>query len=448
MNCSKRSFFYLIRKRKKTINLFLLLVVISSFLLTTFTILQSTDTVSWYMRNTVGAAFHMRMQPNMSSSSEMITEGSLDEQTIKTIMKHKEIKYYNANNYGYTKSDSLKFIPGMDDNEENNMGEVSALHNSSLDSSFVDKELGLVEGRHITKDDKNKIIISEELAKENNITIGDTLNFTQADLELDGMYFKDGIKEKTKFVDAEVVGIYKVLIPQANAALQPTAGLLINRIYTDHNFLIDLDLAKVREYTSGASFYIKDPLALNDIVENVKEIDTIDWDNIFIVKDDFNYEKMASGLQTIEDLVFVLLIVVSVVSFAFLVLILTLRIRSRIHEVGILLSIGKSKTDIVLQFIIEVIIVLLIAFIFSIGITYILTGILENYIFADININQIKDQVMETGVLKENIKYVSMTINTTLLMGFVQLVAIIITVIVSSISIIRLNPREIFSKMS
>ena len=46
-------------------------------------------------------------------------------------------------------------------------------------------------------------------------------------------------------------------------------------------------------------------------------------------------------------------------------LLLSFRIHSRIHEIGILLSIGVSKIEIIVQIILEVLIIAVVAFIIS-----------------------------------------------------------------------------------
>jgi len=407
------------------------------------------------MRTSVGAAFHIRSSVGLNFNDGEIQENKeaqpiITDEAIQNIMGNDEIKYYNASNSGYIKSDAVEFIPGVEDTADNNMGQVEALTYSALDSAFREKTLELTEGRHITKNDENAILISEELAAYNNLSVGDKLIFTHAMLDVEGSNYVDGIRDKTAYIEAEIIGIYKIMKPQGNAGLQPTAGLLANQIYSDHSFLINLHMADKGCYMDGASFFIGDPINLDAIVSEVKSQDSIDWDKFFIRKDDFNYEKIESGLQTIQNLVTILLVCVSVVSLAVLMLILALRIRNRIHEAGMLLSIGLSKKEIVGQFIAEVAVVAIIAFVCSYFAAGFVAGTVENNVLADMHIGQVAEQVVETGLQAGTAQaaYLSMAVMETIFIYISQFMVITAAVLLSSLAVIRLKPREILSKMS
>lgn len=139
-------------------------------------------------------------------------------------MEGGNIKYCNALNYGYAKSDALDFIPGEGFNDGSNMGKVAAMNYTSLADQFIENKLELIEGRHLTKKDKNKILISEELALANQLKVGDRVKFTHAGLnKADGEY-QDSIPIKNAFSEAEIVGIYKDKTGQPGEAGTPHRG--------------------------------------------------------------------------------------------------------------------------------------------------------------------------------------------------------------------------------
>jgi putative ABC transport system permease protein len=138
-----------------------------------------------------------------------------------------DLRGYNTESDGYAKGEQIQFIVGIGDNEDSNMGKVTAVRDSSLMDQFLNSEWKLLQGRHITSSDRNKILISKELADYNNLKVGDSLKLTHAKLGVNDNEYYDVIPEKTAFTTVEIVGIYKTLI-QSSEGSSPTAGLSVN----------------------------------------------------------------------------------------------------------------------------------------------------------------------------------------------------------------------------
>lgn len=451
MSFLKRTMLYLARKKGKTLILFLLLFTVSAFVLSCFSILYVTGEVAANMRTAVGAAFHIRSSgdvPAQGTSVATKKQADITEQAVQQIMKNGNLKYYNGRNSGYAKG--LTFMPGAYHTDENNMGQISANNYSALHQHFQDKILELTEGRHITPSDKNAVLISETLAALNGLSVGDMVSFLPAELAQEGNDFIDAQKDTETTVKAEIIGIFKELEPQADAAYQPTAGLRSNMMFSDHAFLVDLGLTNEGEYSGGVSFYIGDPINLDAVVETVKQSDSIDWDSYFIRKDDFNYEKISAGLQTIQNLIKTLLVCVSVVSAAVLILILAMRMRGRIHEAGILMSVGIPKKEVLGQFVVEVVIVAIIAFMCSYFTAGVVSGMVESGILDSLQVVQIEEQALQTGLAANSAPaaLLTMPIIMTFIIYAYLLVVIVTSACLSSLAIIKLKPRQILSKMS
>ena len=247
------------------------------------------------------------------------------------------------------------------------MGRVTAVRDSEWADVFLRGEYTLLAGRHIQPEDENKILISAELAAENSLEIGDVLTLTHAGLgQQDGEYI-DTILEKTAFAQVEIVGIFQCG-KVADSADAPTAGKAANHMYSDSHLLVHLREQQEGVYAGEIAFYIADPLELDALLERVAAIDSIDWENHVLRKNDFQYEQIAGQLQNLQGLAAALIAIVSVLSTAILMLILMMRIRGRIHEAGICLSVGKPKTEIIGQFALEACVLLcagfLLAFLF------------------------------------------------------------------------------------
>lgn len=373
---------------------------------------------------------------------------------IKQIQSCGDIAYHNPINYGYAKGEQLAqgnpitFIHGEKHTEDNNMGAVTALRYSALETDFVDEVLTLSTGRHITEADTNAILISSDVAAVNGLSVGDKIILSSSELgEADGEYIDvwSGERKKTTVM---IVGIYDIL--EADANVTATAGRQENRIYASIDVLTQLAASDPSVYTGEVGFYVTDPKTLDEIVSKVQQIEEIDWETHFIRTNDFQYSKIADSLASLGDLIKILLVCVSVVSAAILTLILTLRIRGRIPEAGILVGAGIPKGEIIKQFLLEVLIVAVIAFLFSYAVSLGIGHKLGNYLLADFQPNLISTAVLQNGI-SDTVSidsYLTLGVVKTLLIYGCQLIVVVLSVLLSSASILKLKPREILTKMS
>lgn len=453
MNFTQRAMLYISRKKGKTISLFLVVFVVAVFLISCFGVLNASERLSRDIRISLGAAFYIRANTEVSMNENGETEVKennvhITQKEIDEIMQKGEIKYYNPINYGFAKSDVIQFIPGDKHTEDNNMGKVTALRFSALAPNFTDETAVLVEGKHITGTDSGKILISEQVADENHISVGDVITLTHAKLgELDGKYI-DEISDKIAFSKVEVTGIYRLNTNDTSA--RPTASIAANEIYASLDVLNELQECETDIFTGEVDFYITDPAKLEYITRNVQLLQSIDWTTHFIRTNDFQYSKIADRLSSLGDLVKILLVVVSVVSTAFLTLLLTMRMRSRMQEAGILLAAGVSKGQIMAGFLLEVLSVTIIALILSYTASLCVTGFLGRSLFGELQPNLLSEEKI-TGGIQNSLQienYLRLSVIETFIIYCCQLVVIAFSTLVSSIMIMRLKPKEILSKMS
>lgn len=453
MNFTQRAFAYLSRKKGKTISLFLVIFIVAVFLISCFGILNASEKLSRDIRTSIGAAFYIRANTKVSMKENGETEITenyvhITQKVIDEIMQTGKIKYCNPINYGFAKSDAIHFIPGDKHTVENNMGKVTALRFSALAPDFTDETAVLIEGKHITDKDNGKILICEQLANANQLSVGDTLTLTHAKFcEADGAYI-DEIPVKTAYAQVEISGIYKLNAP--DASIKPTAGIAENEIYASLDVLNELHESEMGIYTGEVDFYITDPAKLENITRNVQLSQSIDWTTHFIRTNDFQYSKIADQLSSLGNLVKILLILVSVVSAAFLTLLLTMRMRSRMQEAGILLAAGLTKRQILAGFLLEVLSVAVIALILSYIVSFSVTRFLGYSLFGGLQPNLLNEETLTAGMNSstqiEN--YLKLSGIETSLIYLCQFIVITASTFVSSIRLTRLKPKEILSKIS
>ncbi len=453
MDWKKRAGLYLLRKKGKAISIFLLIMVVSTFLISCFSLLTASEKLASDIRGALGAAFYLRASTGVVSdeNGEMtVTENHIriTDNEIKRIQNCGNIAYYNPINYGYAKGGQLTFIHGEKHTEDNNMGAVTALRYSALETDFVDEVLALAAGRHITETDTNAVLISSEVAAVNGLSVGDKIVLSSSELgEADGEYIDVWPGERKETV-VTIVGIYDIL--EADANVTATAGRQENRIYASIDVLTQLAASEPSVYTGEVGFYVTDPKTLDEIVFKVQQIDEIDWKTHFIRTNDFQYSKISDSLTSLGDLIKILLACVSIVSAAILTLILTLRIRGRIPEAGILLGAGIPKGEIIKQFLLEVLSVAATAFLFSYAAGFGISHNLGHHLLADFWPNLINAAALQNG-MSDAVSidsYLTLGIGKTLLIYGCQLIVVVLSVLLSSASILKLKPREILTKMS
>lgn len=447
MNFAQRAFLYVTRKRGKALGLFLLNFTVAVFLVSSFGVLNASEMLSGDIRSSLGAAFYIRAKTEISANDfgetavreagANITQNAVDE-----IMKIGGIARFNPINYGFAKSDEIRFIPGDRHTPESDMGAVTALGFSALAPDFADKTAVLISGNHIIESDRGKILISERLANANHLSVGDTVTLTHAKLgEIDGEYV-DEIAVKTAFYRVEVAGIYR--LKTDDAAPKPTAGLSENGIYASLDVLNELNESEEGVYTGEVGFFVADPSELDGIIRRVRAVRSIDWSSHFIRTNDFRYSEISDGMKTLVGLTKTLLVLVSTVGAAVLILMLTLCIRGRLREAGIMLAAGISKSEILAQFLLEVLSVTALALIFSHAASLCVSGTLERALFGSLP-GILSEKALTAGV--NNSGYMTLGGAKIALIYLCQISAVTASTLISSAVIMRLSPKEILSKM-
>lgn len=432
-----RTLLYVKRKKGKSLTLFILIFLISTFVTTSLALMDATNQVSRFMRESVDGRIEIRQlggqqfgqEEELSDDSEL----PITQDTIHQIMALSKVAVYNAHSRGLASSDSLTFSQGIASSASDNMGSIRGVNNSSLLSDFQDNRLSLIDGRHITAEDENVVMISETLASQNDLSIGNTIALRPAKMGInDEGKVIDLMNENSPTIAAKIIGIYSEEEVQVLGLTQPSAGITANQLFTDHKLMTSLGIAKVGEYES-VTFHVKDPEELPEVVQEIRQLEQLDWDHLFMQHDDGDYMSISADLQTVQNLIFVILVTIGIVSAIILTLLLILRMRGRVHEVGILLSVGISKNQILGGFLLEIIIIALLSFITS----YASTNLLIPTLLANFPVI--------TGI--EDFPFQTISLARYGLVYFLTLLIILMAAYFSTLVTIRLQPKQILSKM-
>ncbi len=387
MNVFRRAILYDTRKPGKSLTLFLLFLLITLFCTMSFAVLDAVQSAASRLRETVGASFTLRGKPleiDTDSNGYSMEFAAISPQDIQKIAGNPEIKSYNAQSTTSATADGFIYPSGMPS------GPVSENTESAWNHNFTNGILTLAEGRHITQKDENVAIISREIAKENSLKVGNGLSFSEPS------------------TNVKIIGIYES---------DPSMEFDTDTIFTD--------LGTVGNSIERVDFFVTDPAELETVMAR------IEGDNYTLQANTAEYDAIATQLATIGRLTTVLIVAAIVVSTIVLPLILAMRVRGRTHEMGILIAIGIHKSQILAQFIIETMLLLAAAMLVSCPIAYAATAQFQVYL---------REMIGATTV--------GIPVRNIVLQYAVEMAVVVVAILVAGYPVMRLQPKEILSKMS
>ena len=222
----------------------------------------------------------------------------------------------------------------------------------------------------------------------------------------------------------------------------------------------------VIQYDNGVEFFVDDPRDIDKIAAQIQELD-LDWNCFKLTVDNTAYEAVASSLTTMQSMVTGLIIGIVIISIGVLALILHMWIKQRTHEIGILLSIGISKVQIVVQYILETLMIAIVAF----GLSYFTSGAVaqatSNLLFAQATQNQPEVQIElpddgteylditgqyipydTTNMVTPDSVEVHVTPTNLLWVCLLGIAICAVAVMLASPLVIKMKPQNILSQMS
>lgn len=352
MGSFKRAVLYITRKKKKSILMFFILFCIATAVLSGISIKKATSIARQNSSKETANTFEI--QNNLATNFT----GTMPESLVNKVSKVNGIKNYDASVQGIglvfkqlqnvePKNNTVQYT----DKQYKNLFPVEAHKFTEYDTKFMSKSFRLVEGRHLVEGDKNKVLVHKALAEKNNLKVGDRIIGTKDSLDYNAS--KDAPSE----YDLEIVGIFE---SQNTDRMGSKLEIPENLILSDMNTLNAL-----YGYSKGNSQYTSAVFNTNknvdDVISDVNKIQE-NWSLYNISKSDDTFLALSKSFDSLEKIVNMLLIGSIIVGIIVLSLVLAFWIQGRIHETGILLSIGVGKFKIISQYIIELLLISVLAF--------------------------------------------------------------------------------------
>lgn len=429
MGSLKRAILYITRKWKKTSLIFLIMFSVSTLVLLglAFSVAEKKETTK--LRGATGVSFSVNRNTatggwGSNSNGSYSTQEYLTKEMMEKIAAVDGIKGYNS---------SIRTILCLSDMQGEWLEQLQPTGhamvdcqfysygciNSEYDSLFLSGALRMYKGEAIDEAIDNGIIISKEIADKHNLNIGDTIQAVNDPLSND------------KTLQLQIIGLFETVADKTDERNSYSESSYYD--YANYAFVSEGAMRSLLEnyedvgYAS-ADFFVTDPEQLESIIQKVQNIDDINWDNFTVEANDKVYEQVAGSVSDTGTLISMFILIISVVSTAIIILILSIWIRSRKHEIGILLAVGVPKPMILLQYVLEMLLVSIfvypLSYLFSKSISGGVKSILGNTVTSIV-------------VIPQHLVWV-VAIGTGLL---------ILATVIACIPVMQYKPKEILSQM-
>lgn len=445
MQTGLRAYLYVRRKAGKSILLLLVMLLLFSFVMAGLLLYSTADLAIRQARQSLGGGF--RISPDMQNGENvMITEADgqtsvtyigapLDETLIRAVRAREGVDDYNAIiKKEMLLQEDLRLIDynGIyrDDPIASHLVSVEANTSLLLSPAFQAGRVKLIGGGMPDIGEENGgmpgigdgsggAVVSEALAEENGLHIGDEIQLSP----------REGRAGQP--VTVKITGLFTVEAAQQNTDVAAPVHLLENKIFIDMASGRALTGAEGADYVD---FFVRDPAQVYQLMEKIKTTDGIDWSCFVLTARVEEYEKAAGPLISIRDLARTLLIIMVTAGIAVLSLMQALFHKNRQHEWGIMLSVGISKGEILLQRFMEAVFIAAAALVLSACAVFLLWPLLGGAVYRNMG------EIEQVGAGSAIALFAATA-------GCGMWVLLLSTAL-SSLGAMRLNPREILSRLS
>ena len=423
----KNAIAYITRKRNRTLIIFIIITIVLSCLYSCLTIMKSSNEIEKALYES-------------SNSSISITKKDgkyFNVNQFKDIEKLKEIEEKIIQYDGLAKLKDAKVVSGEQrinredlSDEFKNVVSFEATNNTKRNILFSSRVFTIKEGKNIEENDKNSIIVHEEFAKQNNLKLGDEVDLELLDIE------KSGKIKSHKF---KIIGSFSGKKQETYTGL--SSDFSENMVFVDYSTSQEiLNKSENNKIANKILMYSGSAESTDLALNKLKEL-KIDESKYFVEKDSKAFEESLESVSGIKHIIKIMTYSIMLGGMVVLSLILILWLRERIYEIGIFLSIGTSKIQIIMQFIFELLFISIPSIISSLFLGNVLIKVIAGGL-----INSENSMISGGNLINDS----SFMLNiTTLGQSYLILISIIVLSVVFASSLILIKkPKEILSKIS
>lgn len=412
MTIIKRAWTAVARKRRRSLTIALIMTLIFTLLIGTLTVQQTMAQLKQSVERNIRAGFSI-------ASKQPAGEVPMDiAQRVQHLDKAK------AHNF---QAETTAELPGKQlvdtagsgvqlDSNVAGEAKVTGATESNLLGEFTGRFYQLEQGKHLGSHDQNAALIHKTFAEKNNIKPGDKLDIT-----------KDG-----RHVTVTVVGTFSGK-GEKPAALQ--SDMAENHVIT--NLAAAQQLAGSQQLTR-ATYFAEHPHQLKSLIDRAKSLPHVDWQKLSLTDNGAVFAGVLQNIAGMQNMVTVATIGAAGAGLMVLSLVLVFWVRGRLHEIGILLSIGMSKRQIIGQFLAELAIIAAVSSVFALAIGSVASSQISTALTAQTS----HSQRVETTVVH------AAPVATYLQAFAFGYMVVLLSAIAATAPIMRQSPKQILAKLS
>jgi len=379
-NMFKRSWLSIIRKPGRAILIALLLFAMANLVLSSLAIKGAVSESMDFAKSTLGGSVYL--QPDIEKLREQQAQGaaSMTPGTpsqivrpttsltmVESIADSEYVKDYTYSIAAQAKAN--EFTPlattsggfggmrggssGAEAVEPQLEGDIAVqgINAYAFIAGVQNETMKLSSGNYFDEGSTDQAIISYDLAESNGLKVGDKITM-------------QNIYDSTAH-QVTVIGIYDLTDDQsfgnpANTVYMNTttaAKYLSSESYNDGNYNVQNVRFELTDAEHTEAF----------IAQANKKFPNLKSDNLLLSIDTSAYDKMVGPIESVGGFATTIFWVVVIASVAIITLIVTINVKDRRYEMGVLLSLGASKANVAGQILIELIVIVTIALVASVG---------------------------------------------------------------------------------
>jgi len=239
---------------------------------------------------------------------------------------------------------------------------------------FEDNIYTLLAGRQISQeefDSRSKVVlVTKEMAARNNLEIGSTITVVPTENQTE---------------EFEVIGIFEGASEFSKDSII-VSGPVVEELAEN----MDEEMNMGAQITS-VKFLLSDPLEIDNFIERSKG--KLPSEYTYLSGRSKQYKKLTKPLDLIEIIIKLLIGVVFIAGAMIILAVVTIFVRDRKFEIGLLLASGESKAKVIGQFLIELLIITVIAFVIAGGISQVSSKYVANWIVENQLVEEETDEI-------------------------------------------------------
>lgn len=412
MTIIKRAWTAVTRKRRRSLTIALIMTLIFTLLIGTLTVQQTMAQLKQSVERNIRAGFSIASkQPS----------GEVPMDIAQRVQRLGKVKVHNFQSETTAELPGKQLIDAAGSGvqlDSNMAGEakVTGATQSDLLGELTGRFYQLEQGKHLTEYDQNAALIHKTFAEKNNIKPGDRLDIT-----------KDGRR-----VTVTVAGVFSGK-GEKPAVLQ--SDMAENHVIT--NLAAAQQLTGSQQLTR-ATYFAENPHQLKSLTDHAKSLPNVDWQKFSLTDNGAAFAGVLQNIAGIQNILTIATIGAAAAGLAVLSLVLVFWVRSRLHEIGILLSIGTSKRQIIGQFLAELAIIAAVSSVFALGVGSVASSQISTALTAQTDQSQrIEKTVVQAAPVATYLEAFAF--------GYM---VVLLSAIAATAPIMRQSPKQILATLS